>query len=47
MREAADEVVGDGAERQLSQDLYRQLSQAVFDAKLQARVLAASAGRAP
>lgn len=47
VREKPDEIVGDSAERQLSEDLYRQLSQSVFNAKLQAQVLraAAEAGR--
>lgn len=43
IREDADEVVGDGADRDLSTDLYRTLSQTVFDARMQARVLAAGA----
>lgn len=43
IREDADEVVGDGADRDLSTDLYRSLSQTVFDARMQARVLAAGA----
>jgi hypothetical protein len=42
VREEADEVVGDGADRDLSTDLYRQLSQTVFNAKLQADVLRAA-----
>ncbi len=46
VRPEAHEVVGGGADRVLSQDLYRQLSQVVFDAKLQARVLAAERGSA-
>lgn len=39
VRESADEVVGDHANRALSDDLYAQLSQSVFDARMQARVL--------
>jgi hypothetical protein len=46
VRAKEDEVVGGGADRILSQDLYRQLSQIVFDAKLQARVLAVERGSA-
>lgn len=47
VREEADEVVGDHAERELSADLYRQLSQAVFDAHVQWRVARAAAGSTP
>ena len=33
-REPADELTGDAAKRDLSQDLYQQLSQLVFNAKM-------------
>ena len=41
-REKEDEVVGDAASRDLSNDMYRQLSQDVFNAKLQWQVSDAS-----
>ena len=47
VREPADEIVGDHADRALSQDLYRQLTQTVYDAHLQAQVLGALRAEAP